>query len=314
MDKDIIEVHMIDPNLDSYRQFFDLKWAERMFNEVETSPLKDAICTLMVAWRSANGSHMLPWLMAQSLKGFAENECKGSLRFRSNYSSEVVKGLVGKIDIGMRYSLNRDQHATLMHVVSKIEMEVNDALKAAHANAEFPLDDYWGFLTHSSEFQFAILGSQRTSYNSLFFAYEDLLSNVIRTKQPTYSSKNESISVGFARHFGKPLADFCWNHDEVILAKLVRNALAHNGGRFGKDFEKYNTRFTDESGTKPPVLRNDHFIIVNGMIQIVPGNTMYLFGILKARVTEIVEKLFNLPQNGGHPDMAANSAIYSSTM
>jgi len=291
MDKDIIDTPLIDPNLDSYKQFFDHKWAEHMFKAVESSPLNDAVCTLMVAWRSANGSHMLPWLMAESLRSFAVGEGNGSLRYRANYSSEVIKGVVGKIESRMHHSLKIDQRRVLKRVVTKIEEEAHDAFKAAQSKMEFPLTGYWGSLTHSSEFQFAILGTQRTNYGSLFFAYEDFLANVIRTKEPTYSSKKEYINVGLAQNFGDPLADFCWNHDEVTLARLVRNALAHNGGRFGKDLEKYKKRFTEATGTTAPVLRDDSFIIVDDKIQIVPGNTTYLFGVLKARVTKIVEEL-----------------------
>lgn len=93
MYKDIIDAPLIDQNLDSYEQFFDHDWSKRMFEAVKTSPLNDAICTLLVSWRFTNGAHMLPWLMAQSLKRFAEGEPNGSLRFRSDYSSEIVKGL-----------------------------------------------------------------------------------------------------------------------------------------------------------------------------------------------------------------------------
>ena len=37
-------------------------------------------------------------------------------------------------------------------------------------------------------------------------------------------------------------------------------------------------------------LQGDRFNVVNGRIQIMPCNTRYLFGVLKDRVTEIVEK------------------------
>jgi hypothetical protein len=49
MDNDIIDTPLIDPNLDSYKNFFDHKCSERMFKAVESSPLNDAVCTLMVA-------------------------------------------------------------------------------------------------------------------------------------------------------------------------------------------------------------------------------------------------------------------------
>jgi hypothetical protein len=291
MDKDIIDTPLIDPTLDSYEQFFDHKWAERTFQAVETSPLKEAVCALMVAWRSANGAHLLPWLMVHSLKHFAEGKGDGGLRFRANYSGEVIKGIVGKLESRMQYSLKPNQRATLKRVVAKIEQEAHGAFKAAQSEPPFPLAGYWDFLTHTSEFQFCILGTQRINYGSLFFAYEDFLASVIRTKEPTYSSKKDKIKDAFARHFGAALRDYCWTHAEVDLAMLVRHALAHNGGRFGSELEKYKARFVDATGTTTPKLQDDLFALVDGKIQITPGNTRHLFGVLKERVTKIVEEV-----------------------
>ena len=291
MGNDVIDNVVIDPNLDSYEQFFDHAWCERMFEAVKNSPLKEAVDGLMVAWRSANGAHLLPWLMVQSLRRFAEGEGDGSLRYRANYSGEVIKGIVNKLDKRMHYSLKREQRATLKRVVAKIEEEAVQSLKAAQSQVEFPIAGYWDFLIHTPEFPFCILGTQRINYGSLFFAYEDFLANVIRTKEPTYSSKKEQIKVAFATHFGTDLADFCWNHDDVDLAKLVRHALAHNGGRFGTDLEKYRARFVEATEITAPLLQGDKFNVVDGKIQITPCNTRHLFGILKERVTRIVEEL-----------------------
>jgi hypothetical protein len=49
MDNDTIDTPLIDPNLDSYKHFFDHKWSECMYKAVESSPLNDAVCTRMVA-------------------------------------------------------------------------------------------------------------------------------------------------------------------------------------------------------------------------------------------------------------------------
>jgi hypothetical protein len=291
VDKDIIDRPIMDPSLDSYEKFFDHDWSRRMFGAVEESPLKDAVDALMVAWRSANGAHLLPWLMLQTLKKFAEGEFKGSLRARADYSGKVVKGLVDKLEGRMQCNLKLDQRLALKRAASKIEQDAHQAVKTAQAEVEFDVADYWDYLVHTTEFPFCILGTQRINYGSLFFAYEDFLANVIRTKEPTYSSKKEYINVALARHFGDPLADFCWNHDEVTLARLVRNTLAHNGGRFGKDLEKYKACFADATGMTNPKLQDDQFILVDGKIQITPRNTRYLFGVLKERVTKIVEEL-----------------------
>ena len=106
------------------------------------------------------------------------------------------------------------------------------------------------------------------------------------TGQKTTRSK-----ARFARHFGVSLTDYCWNDAEVDLAKLVRHALAHNGGSLGTDLDRYKTRFVDATGMTSVLLQGDRFNVVNGKIQITPCNTKYLFGVLKDRVSRIVEEV-----------------------
>ncbi len=49
MEKEIIDSAIIDPNLDSYEQFFDHDWCKRIFELVESFPLKAAVDTLVLA-------------------------------------------------------------------------------------------------------------------------------------------------------------------------------------------------------------------------------------------------------------------------
>lgn len=291
MGKEIIDRPLIDPHLDSYEKFFDHDWCGRIFEAVKASSLKESVGVLMVAWRSTNGAHLLPWLMVETLRGFAEGKAEGQSECRADYSDYVIKGIVEKIERRMQYSLKLDQRRSLKRVVTKIEEEAFEAFKIAQEQTKFDVAGYWNFLLHTPEFRFCILGTQRVNYGSLFFAYEDFLANVIRTREPLYTSKKDPIKSAFARHFGDPLTDLCWNHDNVDLAKLVRHALAHNGGRFGKDLEKYKARFVDATGMTLPLIRGEMFNVVDGKIQITPCNTTHLFGVLKERVTKIVEEL-----------------------
>jgi hypothetical protein len=201
MENDIIDNAVIDRNLESYRQFFDHDWCKRVFEAVENSPLKDAIDTLMVAWRSANGAHVLPWLLVESLRRFSDGDRDGNLRARATYSGEVIRGIVEKLEARLNYSLDFNQRAQLRCAVTRIEEEAYQAFKTARSAVTFDVAGYWEFLTaDTSEFPFCILGTQRMNYGSLFFAYEDFLANTIRTKEPAYSSKRNPIRDAFARH------------------------------------------------------------------------------------------------------------------
>ncbi len=290
MEQEIIDTSIIDPNLASYEQFFDHGWCDRVFGLVENSPLRAAVETLMLAWRSTDGAHRLPWLAVQQLKQFAVGTNKPSASYPPTFVEALVQTLSDKL-INCVPELNFKQRLALGRAIGRLKKETLQARKAADSQITIDVEGYWNSLIEKSEFDFCILGVQRINYGSLFFAYEDFLANTIRTKDPDYRSKNNPIKGAFARHFGVSLTDYCWNDAEVDLAKLVRHALAHNGGSLGTDLDRYKTRFVDATGMTSVLLQGDRFNVVNGKIQITPCNTKYLFGVLKDRVSRIVEEV-----------------------
>ena len=149
MENEVMDHALIEPNLASYEQFFDHDWCKRIFGLVNNSPLKHAVDTLMVAWRSTNGVHLLPWLLIQSLREFADGEHKGSLRFRVDYSGTVVKGICDKLEARMP-TLEFSQRMALRRSVTKIEEEAFEAVKSAQSQVRFDVERYWEFITHTS--------------------------------------------------------------------------------------------------------------------------------------------------------------------
>ena len=292
MANEIIETPLIDPNIDSYKQFFDHEWARQIFALAENTAIQEAVNHLMVSWRSANGAHLLPWLMVDSLRGYAKGEHLGSLEYRSSYSGRVVKHLVDTIAARMHPKLKYDQRASLKRAVVQIEKEAYVAMRTAQDQVGLDVAEYWKFLTESREFPFCILGTQIVNYCSLFFAYEDFIANFLRIKNPEYSSlKNKNTAQELTIGYGSDLGDYCWTHPEIELARLVRNELAHNGGRRGEKLNKYAARFVDSTEVTNPELHADKFNLVNSKIQIAPDNTRYLFNILKDRVARIVNAI-----------------------
>jgi hypothetical protein len=218
MENEPIESVFIDPNLSAYEKFFDMKWAEEIIKGVEKSCLKAAVGTLMVSWRSTNGAHLMPWLIVNMVKEYANGENKGFSRSRDSHISEVVEKLSEELEQKMHYNLDREGRAALRRSVTKIEGKARKVSRAAQS-MKFPLQAYWNDLIEKSEFRFCILGIQRTNYGSLVFGYEDFLANVIRTKDPGYDSLKCPIKDEFAKHFGDVLRDYCWCDFEIKLVK-----------------------------------------------------------------------------------------------
>jgi hypothetical protein len=81
------------------------------------------------------------------------------------------------------------------------------------------------------------------------------------------------------KHFGQQVAQDCLNAPEVRAARLVRNALAHNGGKETDELKKI------QHGIR----------VEGGVLQIMAPDTRRLFDVLKDRAYKLVEKALALP-------------------
>lgn len=289
MDNEIVRRILIDPNLSSYEKFFDHNWSKDVFAAVKGSQLEGAADRLVFSWRSANGAHILPWLTIKLLTRLTLGLNDGNQLSSASYAGQFVREVVNKLEGKMDCHLNVDQRLALGRAIKTIEHDAREAVKSAGKKDQSEeMDRYWHFLLQQSEFQFCILGIQSITYSSLYFAYEDFLQNVVRTREPTYDSKSKSLGRALSEIFDKSFCDSCWE-GEVELARLVRNALVHNGGTFGGKLDTFQPRFVNASDTETPPIQGAIFILVDNTIQITPDNTTYLFGVLKDRVLRIVE-------------------------
>ena len=68
MENRILQTTVVDPNLDSYKWFFDHKWCQVTLEAVENTPLERAVAGFMLAWRWTDRTHRVPWLMVEQLR------------------------------------------------------------------------------------------------------------------------------------------------------------------------------------------------------------------------------------------------------
>ena len=134
----------------------------------------------------------------------------------------------------------------------------------------------------SAEFRLNIWGSQRISYGAIYHAYENFIREAVGLALGVANYKAGHISTllkDCERSFGKPIADVCLADSDVEAARLVRNALAHNGG---KETSKLH-------GVAHGIL------IENGELQMMAPDTRRLFDLLKSRAYKLAEKAVTLP-------------------
>ena len=194
MGNEIIARPLIDPHLDSYKGFFDHGWCGRIFEAVNTTSLNHPVGALMLAWRSANGVHLLPWLMVESLRKFAIGEAEGSLQYRASYADEVIKGVVSKIEMEMHYSLKQEQKKQPQAGRRQDREEAGGAMKTCRSKWRLMWNGT-GILSFRCPSSSSVSLTYCTNYGSVFFAYEDFLANVIRTKEPTSEEEADQGSL-----------------------------------------------------------------------------------------------------------------------
>ncbi len=73
MENRILQTTVVDPNLNSYKWFFDHKWCQVTLEAVRI-PLWNALSLRMLAWRWTDGTHSVPWLMVEQLRASWQGE------------------------------------------------------------------------------------------------------------------------------------------------------------------------------------------------------------------------------------------------
>lgn len=294
---EIIDTPALDPNYGSYEQFFDYDWATDVFKRVENSPLKQAATDFVLACRYASEAHRLPWLSVELLRSYSEGEQKAVLAVRAEYAKPLIQRIVQKLETKMEKQLTRGTRQALTRAIKEIEKEC--FLEAQEvARTKFDSTAYWDYMTNPKRdttgiIPMSIFGIQRNNYLALYFAYENLSLHVIKTKKPNFKADPPKVTIsGTLDELFGTLGKECWD-DEVDLARLVRNQLVHNGGRYNpaKFDAKYKARFIDQT-TSPqvPILSGESFIVLNNKIQITASNGRHLFNVLKNRAKKMIDK------------------------
>ncbi len=161
-------------------------------------------------------------------------------------------------------------------------LKIGNDIGDINASSKNDFDDarLWDRLIESkegNEFQLAIWGTQRLCYPALYHAYENFLRDVmsVRTADPNYRIlRYEKFLKDAVANLGQAIVDECLTDPAVTLARLVRNAFAHKGGRLTKELRE---------------LKTFPFQIEDDTIQITAPDTTSLFNLLKVRVRKLAE-------------------------
>jgi hypothetical protein len=269
----------IELRLDSYRDFFDRDWFAKWTEETRNTALYQPVFDLGLAWRYTANTHVLPWLLATNVQGATEMNVNTTEPFGRNY----VSGVHGRLAKRMGSSLRKAQRHRMQKELDAIYDEV-EAISVVPQ--KFAPDAMWQNMVQNSEFQFALIGSQRLCYGAIYYAYEDFLTRCVglaKGKTDYRWFKRKDFERDITSQFGGTVFDECWNDARIQLARVTRNAIVHSGGRVTDEFTAAVT------AAKYP------FVVEDGEIQIMAPDTTNLFHLLKDMATRVIAAALQHP-------------------
>jgi len=270
---------LIDDRLESYKTFFDHGWAGRIMDLARGTKLDPSVFNLCVNWKAVANAHVLPWFTMSSVSNFA----KGLLAGHEPLGSKLVDAFAVRLPAEMGDTMTNMQRRKFAEVIRRLGKEIHAELDRAKDLDEVSPNDFWKqFLSDpaSHELRLSIWGSERICYSGIYHTYEYFLRQSIGVAN---GSKIRGDFVVLAKEaerlLGKPIADSCLRDPQINIARLVRNALAHNGG--------------EETNQLKAV---SHGIPVeDGVLQVMPVDTHGLFALLKDRAYKVAEAVVALP-------------------
>jgi len=139
----------------------------------------------------------------------------------------------------------------------------------------------WEKYLEISTFNTTLFSSQRICYGAVYHAYENFLSRCvgIAKNKPNYRAKKADSLAADLNGLIDGAGTTCLKNSDIEFARLVRNSLAHNGGRV----------------TPAIVSRNTTIRIIDDQLNIWPEDTKSLFDMLKNKVLWFAEKANDNP-------------------
>lgn len=267
----------IDDRLEQYAPMFDHAWADRMEAFAAGTKLTAAVFTLAVHWRAAAGACAMPWLVCHAL----QPQWQGMLAAQQPFADRLTAVLADRVAEEMGDALSRAKQKRLAEAVERIGHELH--AQPEEVTTRFAPATLWAGLLRDPEFQLAVWGAQRLSYGSIYHAYESFLRECIALAldRPDYRGRKLGVLVRDARRlFGPRTAADCLTAPPVTVARLVRNTLAHHGGR------------------ETPALRaaGHGLVVEEGVLQILAPDTRLLLEQLQLRAFRLLRHAARLPQ------------------
>ena len=280
---DIKRTIQINPQQEAYKGFFCNKWKASFLDLVRDSRLREPGYDLARTWEAISNARQLPCVFAESVDKILCQSIKTTvpqgLQFIIKYFEENLIPKLNAFGEQTRPMLRTRIKQAIKEIGEEIDIASSDvAAKTIEKRANI----WEGFLA-LDVFYTSLWGLERLCYGGLYFSYEWYLTQCLRLKrgEPEYRwYRVRGFIKDFRAAFGNTLTASCLEDDEIDIARIVRNSLAHAGGRIT----------TELNG------RQHTFRIENGEIQINAEHTTSLYHKLKDRAGELTQSAVGMPE------------------
>lgn len=240
----------IDTRLDSYKGFFDHGWLKEVERISRPAPqLHLLVQRLGRSWLIASKTSFMPWLMMEQMRALTSGYNRGK-----NYdgrNSDIVQALSKRL----RETLVCEDWIKnqVVFTLAQVAGELNTR-KLPEAVVEIPREYVWEWMIGTSKeleeelktasaeekhkaelsqklFALSLWGLQNQGYAAVFFAYEHFVALCLKRAGNLNKVGNsfESLKNACTNVLGQSATDLYVADRNIHVARLVRNAIAHNG-------------------------------------------------------------------------------------
>jgi hypothetical protein len=283
----------LDDRVEIYKSFLDYPWLQDLEQRVRGTALDKPFMRLIVTWKGTANAYAMPYLMMTTLASFE----KGYLRPQESLPEHAIQAMAQAVPKRMaeKHKLSHSKQQQFKEVCLEILQTVEYKQRAY---PELDKDAMFKELLHAkpggSELQVGVKSLIEVCFSGLFHAYEHFVSQCIKIgKGGNYSTRRfELILKGAKEVFGPDVAEFCLTHDEVVVARAVRNSLAHNGSEYSTDM--FGRPIEPATFARLDALLKQDYFVEEGEIKVVAANTVKLFRMLAVRVSKLIDKALTL--------------------
>jgi len=257
--------------LEDYQGFYDHGWMRTLVQLTDNTILEEPIFELAASWKGTSNARRLPWLMMTCLKEYYESMANSYEPTPLTAITALIDRIHKRIEKHSLSFISSDRQA-LVKEFQDIESELVQGLQQNRIT--YNIQKLWKEFIEAEEFAISLWMSEVQAYSSVYFAYEIFLISSVKiltnqTRLRTHQLESELQGLTGSN----TLWEFCWNHEVVEKARLVRSAIVHNGRKITRDLEKYRSALA---------LEDEEIVIM-------PNDTNQLYVELKDRITQFCE-------------------------